>query len=485
MNLTTSHLIALLPLLIVGTTVIVVMLGVAWRRHHVASATVTVIGLNLALLSLLAVLNVTPLEVTPLIVVDKYAVLYMALILVASLACSTLAHAYLEGLDDQREEFYMLLLCATMGGLLLVSSQHLASLFIGLELLSVPIYGMAAYTYRDRTSLEAGIKYMVLSAMASAFLLFGMALLYAEAGTLSFSGLSARMSGGELSSAWTLMGVGMMVIGLGFKLSLAPFHLWTPDVYEGAPAPVSAFLATVSKIAVFAVLLRFFMTAPATGDGWLHTVIAIIAFLSMLVGNLLALTQNNLKRLLGYSSIAHLGYLLTVIVASDGLAIETAGIYLITYVATTLGAFGVVTLVSSPYQGPDAGQLYHYRGLFWRRPYLTAVLTLMMLSLAGIPLTAGFIGKFYALAIGVESSLWWLVAGIVIGSALGLYYYLRVMVTLYLHEPGESRRDATANWGQRSGGVMVLLLALAVLVIGIYPQPIISLVRSATLITAG
>ncbi|MCM2131554.1 NADH-quinone oxidoreductase subunit NuoN [Larsenimonas rhizosphaerae] len=481
MNLTTSHLIALLPLMLVCATVVIVMLAVAWRRNHFMSATLTVIGLNAALLALIPAAQVAPIQVTPLLMVDHYSLFYMGLILVAALACTTLAYAYLETLPDQRDEFYMLLGCSVAGALVLVASQHLTSLFIGLELMSVPLYGLSGYAFKERTSLESGIKYMVLSAMASAFLLFGMALLYAESGTLSFTGLGQQLSAGGLASNWVILGVGMMVVGLGFKLSIAPFHLWTPDVYEGAPAPVSAFLATVSKVAVFAMLMRLFSLAPATADGWLHTIIAVLAVLSMVVGNLLALMQSNLKRIIGYSSIAHLGYLLTALVASDGLALEATAVYLVTYVATVLGAFGVITLVSSPYRGADAGLLYHYRGLFWRRPYLTAVLTVMMLSLAGIPMTAGFIGKFYVFSVGVESSLWWLVGGVVLGSALGLYYYLRVMVTLYLSPAEQPGRDAPHDWAQQVGGLMVLVLAVLVLIMGVYPQPLIDLAQMAGL----
>ncbi|ANF56740.1 NADH-quinone oxidoreductase subunit NuoN [Halotalea alkalilenta] len=508
MNLTLTHLFAILPLIIVGITVVVVMLSAAWRRHHFLNATLTVIGLNLALASVVWVYFAGqgavapdlansavgfPSLVTPLVMIDGYALFYMALILVAALACSTLANAYLEGLDEHREEFYLLLLSSTMGAMLLVSSIHMASLFLGLELMSVALYGMAAYTFKRRVSLESGIKYMVLSAVASSFLLFGMALLYAAYGTLEFASLGLRLVFEDSVGIWTLIGVGMMVIGLGFKLSIVPFHMWTPDVYEGAPAPVSAFLATVSKVAVFAVLVRFMIMSP-TFDTKLHTVIAVLAALSMIVGNLLALGQTNLKRLLGYSSIAHLGYLLSAVVAlragvTDGggelsltgqLVLETSGIYLVTYVLTTLGAFGVVTLVSSPSRGQDVAQLHHFRGLFWRRPYLAVILTFMMLSLAGIPMTAGFIGKFYVLALNMNEELWWLAGAVVLGSAIGLYYYLRVMVSLYLAEPGEIQRDAAHDWGQRSGGVMVLIAALLTLLLGIYPQPLIDLVQAAS-----
>lgn len=481
MTLTGTDLFALLPVLLVLGTALAVLVSVAVSRQHFVNATITVVGLNAALVSLLLVLRATPESVTDLVVIDDYTVLYTALILVASLACSTLAHAYLDGYPGRREEFYMLLLTAVAGGIILAASQHLAALFIGLELLSVPLYGMAAYTYRDHRSLEAGLKYMVLSAAASAFLLFGMALLYAATGTLQISELGAAIDSGVTHRSWLVIGTGMMVIAIAFKLSLVPFHLWTPDVYEGAPAPAAAFLATVGKVAVFAVLVRLFQSAPATADATLHQMIAALALISMIAGNLLALRQNNLKRLLGYSSIAHMGYITVAIVATGSLAVEAAGMYLITYVLATLGAFGVLTLVSSPYDGTDAGAVHNYRGLFWRRPYLAAVMTVMMLSLAGIPSTAGFIGKFYVIALGVQSELWWLVGGIVMGSAIGLYYYLRVMVVMYLFEPGERRRDAAHDWGQRSGGIMVLLIALAVMGIGLFPQPLIRLVEAAGL----
>ncbi|MBO3274218.1 NADH-quinone oxidoreductase subunit NuoN [Pseudomonas schmalbachii] len=485
MTFTIQHFIALLPLLITSATLVVVMLAVAWKRHHTLTATLSIIGLNLALISILPVLNVTPLEVTPLLLVDNFACFYMALILVASLACATLAHAYMESYPGNREELYLLLLLATAGGLVLVSAQNLASLFIGLELLSVPVYGMVAYAFFNKRSLEAGIKYTVLSAGGSAFMLFGMAMLYAEAGSLSFAGLGAQLAEGTSHSPLLVIGVGMMIVGLGFKLSLAPFHLWTPDVYEGAPAPVAAFLATASKVAVFVVLLRLFQIAPvALENSLLQIALSVIAIASILIGNLLALTQSNLKRLLGYSSIAHFGYLLVALIASKGLAVEAVGVYLTTYVLTSLGAFGVVTLMSTPYSGRDADALFEYRGLFWRRPVLTGVLTVMMLSLAGIPMTAGFIGKFYVIATGVESHLWWLIGTLVLGSAIGLFYYLRVMITLFLVEPNLKTHDAPFNWGQRAGGIMLVAIALAAFFLGVYPQPLLDLLQHSGLAVA-
>lgn len=488
MNLTSTHLLAISPLIIVGLTVMVVMLAVAWRRCHAASATLTFLGLGAALAAtiwigmggLLPAGDHPALMVTPLVQVDHYSLIFSGMALIGGMGCTLLGKTYFDRFDDHREEYYMLLACSVMGAMLLASSVHLASLFVGLELMSVALYGMAAYSYRQRVSLEAGIKYMVLSAVATAFLLFGMALLYAACGTLSFFDLGHHF--GTVGGHWIAIGVALMVIGLGFKLSIVPFHLWTPDVYEGAPMPVTAFLATVSKIGVFAVLLRFFLIAPVDRD-MLYTIMGVLAVLSMIGGNLLALRQHNLKRIMGYSSIAHLGYLMTVIVAlqyGGNLHVssaEAAIIYLFTYMLTSLGAFSIMTLVSCPWEGQDAGNLYNYRGLFWRHPYQAAGMSLMMISMAGIPLTAGFVGKFYIVSVGVDVRLWWLVGALVLGSAIGLYYYLRVMITLFLSERHDEGYTTGTLKGSSCALVMAFVVTTVVWLIGLYPTPLIDLVH--------
>lgn len=481
MTITPQQLIALLPLLIVGLTVVVVMLSIAWRRNHFFNATLSVIGLNVALLSLWFVGQAGAMDVTPLMRVDGYAMFYTGLVLLASLATCTFAYPWLQGYPDNKEEFYLLVLIAALGGILLATANHMAALFLGIELISLPLFGLVGYAFRQKRSLEASIKYTILSAAASSFLLFGIALVYAQTGNLGFESIGKSLADGMLHAPLLLVGFGMMVVGLGFKLSLVPFHLWTPDVYQGAPAPVSTFLATASKIAIFAVVMRLFLMAPVGQNEALRVVLGIIAFISILFGNLMALRQSNIKRLLGYSSIAHLGYLLVALIAlqSDSMSTEAVGVYLAGYLFASLGAFGVVSLMSSPYSGPDAESLFSYRGLFWHRPVLSAVMTVVMLSLAGIPMTLGFIGKFYVLAVGVDSQLWWLTGAVVVGSAIGLYYYLRVMVSLYLHQPPRYNRDTSANWGYTAGGIVVLISALLVVVLGLWPQPLINLVKLA------
>ncbi|MDF7659387.1 NADH-quinone oxidoreductase subunit NuoN [Erwiniaceae bacterium L1_54_6] len=483
MTITPQQLIALLPLLIVGLTVVVVMLSIAWRRNHFVNATLTVVGLNLALLSLWFVAHVGAMDVTPMLRVDGYSIFYTGLVMLASLATCTFAYPWLAGFPDNKDEFYLLVLIAALGGIVLASANHLAALFIGIELLSLPLFGLIGYAFRQKRSLEAALKYTILSAAASSFLLFGIALIYADSGSLSFVQLGKSLNDSMMQQPLLLVGLGMMIIGLGFKLSLVPFHLWTPDVYQGAPAPVSTFLATASKIAIFGVIMRLFMYAPVTDSEAVRTVLGVIAFVSILFGNLMAISQSNIKRLLGYSSIAHLGYLLVALIAvkTHQLSLETAGVYLAGYLFSSLGAFGVVSLMSSPYRGPDADTLYSYRGLFWHRPILSAVMTIMMLSLAGIPMTLGFIGKFYVIASGVNAHLWWLTGAVVAGSAIGLYYYLRVTVSLYLSPPElhTRDRDTPANWAFTAGGVVVLISAILVLLLGVYPQPLITLVQMA------
>lgn len=247
MTITPQNLIALLPLLIVGLTVVVVMLSIAWRRNHFLNATLSVIGLNAALVSLWFVGQAGAMDVTPLMRVDGFAMLYTGLVLLASLATCTFAYPWLEGYNDNKDEFYLLVLIAALGGILLANANHLASLFLGIELISLPLFGLVGYAFRQKRSLEASIKYTILSAAASSFLLFGMALVYAQSGDLSFVALGKNLGDGMLNEPLLLAGFGLMIVGLGFKLSLVPFHLWTPDVYQGAPAPVSTFLATASK----------------------------------------------------------------------------------------------------------------------------------------------------------------------------------------------------------------------------------------------
>jgi len=486
--MTLPELAALSPILVVSGTAVVVMMAIAIKRHHTFIASVSMLGFALALASTAAVWQVGAMSrpVTTLLIIDPFACFYMAMILIAALAVTALSHTYLRSHEDNPEELYLLLLLSTLGGMVMVASRHFTSFFVGLELLSMPMYGMAAYLVKERRSLEAGMKYLVLSAVASAFIVFGMALIYSEIGTMVFSDIGAKLAEVTADDSIVMLGAALLLVGLGFKLSLAPFHFWTPDVYEGAPAPVTSFLATASKVPVFALLLRYVIETHATGYPTLVDTLSLLAILSIVVGNILALLQPNLKRLLAYSAIAHFGYMLVALIASGPLASEAVGVYLLTYSITTLAAFGVITLVSSPLNH-EAQALSDYRGLFWQRPGLAVVLTVALLSLAGVPLTAGFLGKFYVLGAGVDQRQWLLLGTIIAGSAVGLYFYLRAMIQLYLRpEPALETTAVTPpctspslSWVRGAGGSMLIVLLLLMLALGVYPAPFIKLAQGS------
>lgn len=467
------------PIIAVVITVLLVMIAITIKRSHVVTGTISVIGLNVGLFTLLGqmlgIINsgtVMPVA-EQLFVVDNFAQFNMVVIFICALACCTLSYAYLTELKDNKDELYLLMLLSTAGALLMVSAQHLAAFFVSLELLSVPLYGLLAYTFMRERSLESGLKYLVLSAAASATLLMGMAFIYAEVGTLSFKAISLVLVN-AFESPLLILGTTLMLFGIAFKLSAAPFHMWTPDVYEGAPAPIATYLASVSKVAMMALAVRFLIDTSLLALPSVQMLIMVMATLSILAGNLLAIRQTNLKRLLGYSSIAHMGYVLVVIVSIGSAADSIMSMYMAVYAFTSIGAFGIVTLMSSPYRlSGEAGELVHYQGLFWRRPVLTAVMTIMMLSLAGIPLTAGFITKMFAILAAVQGTNWFLAGMIVLGSAVGLFYYLRVMLTLFKRPKEFIEFDVAGQWGIRMGGLMVIAVTAIIIILGVLPNSLI------------
>ena len=472
---------AFLPAVIVSIGSVVLMMQIAFWRRPSVSLLITCATLLLATWAVLPASEIAPRQVTILLRSDSYSLFYTALMALAGLVTAMVSRDYLENRQGENEEFYLLLLLATLGAMVLVSATHFASFLLGLELLGVSLYPLIAYPERGDLPLEAAIKYLILSGAASAILLFGFALIYASLGTLSYDGigeaLAARISDQEGSQHLLILaGTAMVFVGIGFKLSVVPFHMWTPDVYQGAPSPVTGFLATVSKGAVFVALMRLYLDAGLYQYQGLVIAVSVMAIASMLVGNLLALMQENVKRMLAYSSIAHLGYLLITLVICSALgggqlAIEAAGYYLAAYIATSLAAFAVVSIVSSGDTPAERDDLAEYQGLFWRSPWLATLFTVALLSLSGLPLTAGFVGKFYLFSAGVEGSLWLLLGVLVIGSGISIYYYLRVVYTMTLS--GEEGSETGVIQNTPLSLFVVLALILTVLVLGIYPQVLI------------
>ncbi len=470
---------ALLPLIVLAATIVVVMLSIAWRRRHGLTLALTLAGLALGFASLWIAAPLAPCQVTPLLVLDRYSLFFFGLFFTSEFAIALLAYDYLRRHEVPREEFYLLSLLATLGAAVLAASSHFASFFLGLETMSISLYALIAYLRPRPRPLEAGVKYLVLAAASAAFLLFGIALIYAALGTLDFRRIAPALAAPSVPPAYLAAGFVLLLAGIGFKLALVPFHLWTPDVYEGAPAPVAAWIATLSKGSIFALLLRFLYSSRLLAGPAAHRlllVLSLIAFLSMILGNLLALLQSNVKRILAYSSIAHMGYLLVPVLAGlrpahRSLAVEAVAFYLVAYFLTTLGAFGVIGVLSTAQS--DAGRIEDFQGLFWRRPLLAGIFAVMLFSLAGIPATAGFMGKYYLVAAGASAAAWALIVVLVVTSVIGLFYYLRIVAALFAPlAPAPSPRLSPAS------GLVLGALLVGLIWLGVFPEPMIRLIHA-------
>ncbi len=468
---------AILPLIIIAGGATLLLTVISFVRNYAVSFFITAITLVAAFATLIGCWNLSPHPITNLFVVDGFGIIYMGISILATLAVAHFAFDYFKRFDDNREEFFVLLLIAGLGGVVLSISTHFISFFLGLELMSVSLYSMVAYTIKRDIALEAGIKYLLLAAASAAILLFGMALIYAELGTMSFSLIGSRLDqlGDSFNPILIYAGVAMIFAGVGFKLSLVPFHWWTPDIYQGAPAPVSAFLATVSKAGAVAVSLRLFSSMDIADSTSAASGILAVVILSILVGNLLALSQRNLKRLLAYSSIAHLGYLAIAFVVGGNRGIEAATLYMIAYLVTSLGTFGVVSALSTSER--ECETLDDIRGLYYKRPGLAMMMTFMMLSLAGIPLTAGFIGKFFVMVVGAAQldQLYQALLALVIGSAIGLFYYLKVIWAMFQKDV-ESEAPLSGRLSEFAFFALVVA-SVILLFLGIYPTPLVELVQ--------
>jgi NADH-quinone oxidoreductase subunit N len=353
--------------------------------------------------------------------------------------------------------------------------------FIGLEISSIASYVLAGYLRDDKRSNEAALKYFLLGSFATAFLLYGVALIYGVTATTKLDEIRTVLNAPGNVPSFAMVGIAaaLMFVGLAFKVSGAPFQIWTPDVYQGAPAPVSAFLATGPKAAAFAIFLRVFLTAfQQVATGW-QPIIWISALLSMTIGNFAALTQNNLKRMLAYSSIAHAGYVLVALAARSEIGTAAAMFYLAAYALMNIGAFAVVIHLSG--KGERHLRIEDLAGLGRRQPVTAAMLTIFLLSLIGVPLTGGFFGKFYIFRAALESNLIWLSVLGLLNSAVAAYYYLRLLVVMYMYEPGE-----VANSLEPLGlglGAALVLPAIGTFVLGVLPGSVLTFAQHATLIT--
>lgn len=460
--MTKNDFLCLLPMLIVASAPVIMMLTITVSRNLKVIYAFSLLMFVAAFLSLFFIMPEIPRRIEPLLVMDNFSMVFLGALLCVCILITVISYVYLNQQVGQREEYFVMLFVATLGACVLVTASHFVTFFIGLETLSISLYVLIAFVKHRDYSVEAGVKFLVMASLSTAFLLFGMALIYASTGTMSFTSLASYFTRPDISPL-ILIGIGMMFVGIGFKLALVPFHMWIPDVYQGAPAPVTTFIATISKGSVLAISIRFFYAIRGFHSETLVVIISVIAVLSMFAGNLLALNQTNFKRLLAYSSIAHLGYLMITLLTGTELGTQAAIFYMISYMITTVGAFGIISLLSVCES--EAENTEDLRGLFWKNPWIAIVLSLALLSLAGIPLTAGFIAKFYVVLAGIRSGLWLLVMSLIINSVISIYYYLRIIKIMFTESESTGRVRLSFT-----GNLVLAIVVIGILLLGIIPS---------------
>jgi NADH-quinone oxidoreductase subunit N len=455
-------------LTVLGLTILVLGLIVPPNAKRGLGA-LTTIGLLGALGAAVALWNVQGTLFDGMYIVDQYATFFKIICLTAAVLVTMGCTKYVENMGANGE-YYSILVFSILGMCVMASAGDFVTLYVGLELMTLAFVVLVALNKRDAKSAEAGIKYVILAGISAAALLYGLSLVYGLTGTIMIHEIAQLLVAGSVSPL-LVFGLVLLVAGLGFKVSAVPFHMWSPDVYEGAPTSVTAFLAVGSKAASFAILVRLFVGGFIGSAGTWVMLIAILAAITMVAGNLLAIPQTNIKRMLAYSSVAQAGYMLVGLVALTEAGVKGIMFYSFLYVFATLGAFVVVTTVFNKIKSDEIAD---YAGLAQRAPLLAAVLTISMLSMAGIPPLAGFVGKFYLFTTIIGDYFWLALLGLII-SMISVYYYLRVCLVMYRDEPKE---NTPINY---SGGVTVVLVItlVATIILGVYPGPISEVVNTA------
>ena len=461
-------------LIVMGAGCLVLLLDLLPpRASKVHLATVALLGVVAALLTSLAAWGGRGRGFRDMVILDNYALFFHVVICYGAALIVLLSIDYLRRSGVESGEYYALVLFSTSGMLLLTSASDLIVVFLAIELMSLSLYVLSGLFKRRRQAGEASMKYFLLGAFASAFLLYGIALLYGATGTTSIDRIAAAAAAAPHDTL-LIAGLGLLLVGFGFKISSAPFHMWVPDVYEGAPTSVTALIATGSKAAVFAVLVRLLLSGVRAVQADWTAVLWVLAALTMTLGNVVAIAQSNLKRMLAYSSIAHVGYMLVGLAAGGAAGAGAVLFYLLAYTFTTAGTFGVITLCVRA--GEEAVDVRDYAGLGRRHPVLAFALALLLLSLVGIPPLAGFVGKFYLFGAAVRAGFVWLAVLGVLNSAIAAYYYLRVIVTMYMQEPDEQSASVAPSF---AGGLALTIAVIGVVLLGLMPAPFVDLAQVA------
>ena len=413
------------------------------------------------------------------IAIDRVSVLASIAICISVIFASLMLSAYLVRMNADGPELYALLLTSAIGALVMVAANELIVLFLGLEILSLSLYLLAASNRDREQSQESGLKYFILGGFSSAFFLYGVALIFGSTGSTKISGIGETLSGNISivnTDAMLLIGIGLLLVGLGFKVSAAPFHVWTPDVYEGAPTPVTAFMASAGKVAAFAALLRILMVGlEQRADDW-RPVVWALAMLTVFTGSILAVVQTNVKRMLAYSSISHAGFILVGVEAAgqmSGDGIATSMNYLAIYTVLVMGSFAIVLAMSGSTDGET--NLSDFKGLAKRRPALALAFTVLLFAQAGVPLTAGFVAKFAVIKSSVEANSYVLAIAAMVAAVIGAYLYLRIAVSMWLEEPASDSEISI----DPAVIVVIAISVAATLIVGFFPELLLQATRLA------
>jgi len=465
----------ILPEIALTITALVILLVDVWVKKKEILGYLALVGTAVTLWMVLQPQAADGYSFFDMIVNDGFGMFFQVLFLVATMLTILLSMHYFRQKTELLGEYYSLLLFSVLGMIFMVKAADLVMVFIGIETLSLAVYVLSGCLREDRRSGEAALKYMLLGAFSTAFLLYGIAFIYGITGSTNLSAIAAAIAGKNiLAEPMLLIAMGLLLIGFGFKTSLVPFHMWTPDVYEGAPVPVTAFMSVGVKAAAMATFLRVFLLAlPALNPTWRQSLV-VLSVLTMTVGNIIAITQDNIKRMLAYSSIAHAGYLLIGMAAGGDTGVPAMLYYLVVYTFMNLGAFAVVMAFGN--QGEDNLDIGDYAGLGSRYPLLGFAMTVFMLSLAGIPPLAGFMGKFYIFSAAVKEGYVGLAVVGVINSLISVYYYLRVTVMMYMRKPAKQIVTAPAQPGL---WLALVIAALLTLQIGLFPSFYLEMARTS------
>ncbi|MHB8909388.1 MAG: NADH-quinone oxidoreductase subunit N [Syntrophales bacterium] len=459
----------IMPELIITISAVVALLLAAFGRKSAIGSlagAVALIGTGLAMVFTFTLWDVNADVFNNLYTIDNFGTFFKGLALIVSLLVTLLSLRYAEREQIIKGEYYALLLFGVLGMMVMVSSNHFVTIFIGLEVMSIAIYVLCGLLSGNPRSAEASLKYFLLGAFATAFLLYGMALVYATTGILDVRGIAAYLVSGNFGlTPLFMIGLALLIVGFGFKTASVPFHMWTPDVYEGAPTSITAFMATGIKAAAFGAFLRVFYTAFLPLLGAWSGMLWLIAVATMTLGNITALVQDDVKRMLAYSSIAHAGYILIAFVIGDQFSSASILFYLLVYIFMNVGAFTVVILLGRKDQANT--NIESYAGLAGRHPLVALAMAVFLLSLAGIPPLAGFMGKFYVLSAAIKAKYYWLAVIGVLNSVVAVYYYLRVIMYMYFREPeGEPQRlDLSPAYS-----LVIAISVWALFYMGIFPR---------------